>query len=304
MLPTPQSCNNFQEPPSTAFARKDRRRFINLNFSGGRTIKCLLDSGASANVLTYEDYQKLGTPAVRPTGSNLSTANGSSLDTIGIVTLKLCIKGILKEVDFEISRNVTKSILGEEALEDFNIIKWKLPIGPKYENTVLSTKEYIVPSGKTAFVNCIAKRPDKDKMVIPKDILIDPISTDKFPHIVGIYTGIYNQNTAQKVQLKVGNTTANPIVIKRGDVLGIFDDVLQEPVEGFKPDNKQEDIALNNIPSEITVQNEQVILPSETILNPQQIFEQIDTKHLTDDDIQKLKGIVMKNIETFASSKR
>ena len=87
----------------------------------------MCDTGANSNCLTYQDYEKLGKPKLMPSLANLTAANGTHLDTQGLLKLKLSVKGIEQEINFEVSRTVTKSILGEEALSLFRIIKWDLP---------------------------------------------------------------------------------------------------------------------------------------------------------------------------------
>ena len=63
--------------------------------------------------------------------------------------------------------------------------------------------------------------------------------------------------------MKIGNISYNPIVIERGDVLVIYDDILQRPVECFKPDKKMEDVPLNNIPQNLKVSEERMKIPTE-----------------------------------------
>ena len=281
----------------------DKRRFLEFKLKNGNEIRFLCDTGANSNCLTYQDYEKLGKPPLIPSSANLIAAYGTPLDTPGILMLKLIVKGIEKEIDFEVSKTVTKSILGEEALTTFNIVRWELPKNEGVENAILSTKTVLIPAGKTAFVNCVAGCPEKNKLVSPTDILVDSIDQKKFRHIIGIYTGLYKKSTENKIRLKVGNTSANPITIERGDVLGIFDDVLQKPVECFKPENKIEDVPLNNIPHNLQVFNEKIKLPSDPSLTPEQIFEQIDTRHLDKDDREQLKAIVTSNANAFASNK-
>ena len=130
----------------------------------------------------------------------------------------------------------------------------------------------MIPPGKTALVNCVAGGPEKGISVQPTDILIDSVDPQKFRHVIGIYTGLYHKSKENKLKLKVGNTSSNPITIERGDVLGIYDEILQQAVECFKPDQKQEDIKLNNIPKDLKVSDEKINIPTDPSLTPTQIF--------------------------------
>lgn len=116
-----QNISNIQRPIPQFEA--DTRRFLKFKLNNGYDIKFLLDSGATSNVLTYQDYKKLGKPSLVPTTANLTTANGSRLDSQEVLTLKMLVKGIEKMIDFEVSKMVTKSILGEGTLTSFRIIK-------------------------------------------------------------------------------------------------------------------------------------------------------------------------------------
>ena len=296
----PLNIENIQRP-NPPF-RLDKRRFLKFHLKNGHVISFLCDTGANSNCLTYQDYKKLGKPKLMPSLANLTAANGTHLDTQGLLKLKLSVKGIEQEINFEVSKTVTKSILGEEALSLFRIIKWDLPKN-QTENVILSTKTTVIPPGKTALVNCVAGGPEKGISVQPTDILIDSVDPQKFRHVIGIYTGLYHKSKENKLKLKVGNTSSNPITIERGDVLGIYDEILQQPVECFKPDQKQEDIKLNNIPKDLKVSDEKINIPTDPPLTPTQIFEQIDTQHLSDDEREQLKQIVISNVDAFASNK-
>ena len=154
----PINIENIQRPNSPF--RLDKRRFLKFHLKNGHVINFLCDTGANSNCLTYQDYEKLGKPKLMPSLANLTAANRTHLDTQGLLKLKLKVKGIEQETSFEVSRTVTKSILGEEALSLFRIIKWDLPRN-QTENVILSAKTTVIPPGKTALVNCIAGGPEK-----------------------------------------------------------------------------------------------------------------------------------------------
>ena len=111
----------------------------------------------------------------------------------------------------------------------------------------------MIPPKKTALVNCVAGSPGRGKSVHPTYILVDSIDPQKFRCVIRIYTGLYHKSKENKLQFKVRNTSSNPIDIERGDGLGIYDEILQQPVECFKPDQKMEDASLNNIPENLKV---------------------------------------------------
>ena len=109
----------------------------------------------------------------------------------------------------------------------FSIVKSELPKGEQTENVVLSTKSTAITSGMTALVNCFAEGPGRGNLVNSTDILVDSIDPQKFRRVIGIYNGLYHKSKENKLLLKVGNTSADPKIIERGDVLGIYDDILQ-----------------------------------------------------------------------------
>ena len=149
----------------------------------------------------------------------------------------------------------------------------------------------------------MAASPDKSGFPSTSEILVDLIDHKRVRHVVGIYTCLYRKSSENKVKLKIANTSANPIVIERGNVLGIFDEVLQRPVECFKPNNKTEDVPLNNIPQNLQVSNDKIKLSKDPPLTPEQIFEKIDTKHLIKEDREQWRKIIISHAEAFASDK-
>lgn len=121
----PLNIHNVQRPVPPF--RIDKRRFLKFHLKNGHVINFLCDTGANSNCLTYQDYEKLSKPNMTPSLTNLTVANGTPLDPQGLLKSKLIVKGTEQKINFEVSKAVTKSILGEEALSLFRIVKWDLP---------------------------------------------------------------------------------------------------------------------------------------------------------------------------------
>ena len=94
----PLNIENIQRP-NPPF-RLDKRRFLKFHLKNGHVISFLCDTGANSNCLTYQDYEKLGRPNLTPSLANLRTANGTPLDTQGLLKLKLIVKGIEQQNKF------------------------------------------------------------------------------------------------------------------------------------------------------------------------------------------------------------
>ena len=58
-------------------------------------------------------------------------------------------------------------------------------------------------------------------------------------------------------------------------------------------------INLNNIPENLKVSEEKIKIPADPPLTPTQIFEQIDTRQLSNDDREQLKQIVISTLESI-----
>ena len=140
------------------------------------------------------EANRLGKPYLSPCITNLTAANGTPLDARVILKLKLFVKGIEQEINFEVSRAVTESILGEEALSLFRIVKWELPKVEQTENVILSTKATVIPAGKTAQVNCVAGGPGRGRSVHSINILVDCIDPYIFRRVIGVYPGINHKS--------------------------------------------------------------------------------------------------------------
>ena len=98
---------------------------------------CLLDTGATMNVIDEEVTKELGDIKVRSMLENVSCANGSALQVKGKSTLEIKINGKKARLEFTIAKNVSpKVIAGSTLLREFGI---QLRI----RNNMQQTEEYI-----------------------------------------------------------------------------------------------------------------------------------------------------------------
>lgn len=137
-----------------------------------------------------------------------------------------------------------------------------------------------------------ARRPVSLKEGDP--VFVEDIRVKDKTHInsVRTLTGLYDMNNQGNVEFNVCNITTENVVIERGEILAVFDTLLQPPVEAFKPDYKHVDVDLDTIGD--SAHNSR---KWETVKD---LFEAITIGPTTEKELTTLKNLVAHFIDAFA----
>ncbi|KAI5631246.1 hypothetical protein NE865_16044 [Phthorimaea operculella] len=90
-----------------------------------KNVKCLLDSGADTNLISYNTYinLRLDTTDIQPSKSTLSTFSGEILPTVGQCRINITHRDRPYLINFHIIDMDCQSTLGREACTELNLVK-------------------------------------------------------------------------------------------------------------------------------------------------------------------------------------
>lgn len=131
---------------------KGKKWFATLRLQG-KSLQCQLDSGATCNVMSYEDKVK-GAPhtLLRPSNVKLRLYSGESLDSMGVLDTACVIKGVKYQLSFEIVE--TSQGLSGSTCEHLGLMQFTIPDDVLKMEQVRSeplTKEHLIEKYSDVF---------------------------------------------------------------------------------------------------------------------------------------------------------
>ena len=234
----------------------------NKGLAADLQITFLVDSGAACSLLLWDDYEKLELPIEASCPVNalqLVAANGTRLPVTHKVMLNLTIGGRNILHPFHVSRNINHSIIGWDAIKKYNIIlangeffvdgdaSRKLNKLYRHNNVIAKRKYELKPGECKQILGRIRKTA---KINQGEPVLIDDVRSVKDCRrnsSIRAMPGLYDFNNQGNVKIEVCNLTTEPIRIKPGEIVAVFDTLVQPPVDQFRPDYKHVDVDFDNI---------------------------------------------------------
>ncbi|KAI8493812.1 hypothetical protein Bbelb_281590 [Branchiostoma belcheri] len=139
----------------------DRKWYVDLRMSEGKTLRCQIDTGATCNVISEADFKKYG-QRTTPSRARLKLYDGSILKPIGQGVLKTIHRGKVIDLEFQIVKTRQSPLLSAETCTMLGLITL---------NTVnqVSTTEQIVEKYADVFegLGCL---PGEYHIEIDKDV--------------------------------------------------------------------------------------------------------------------------------------
>jgi hypothetical protein len=94
----------------------------------GHEMECLLDTGATVNVMSWRKFEKLSNIVLSSSGDTLRCANDSTLVTKGKAVMTVEIGGRCRQVKFTIVQHMTPDVIGGIELQEQFGIKLQWPV--------------------------------------------------------------------------------------------------------------------------------------------------------------------------------
>ena len=239
----------------------DKRPRMILQLPQHKQLRLLIDTGANVSILTPEDYDKLGAPALHQnTCKTFYAANNTELKVLGSVTLELTIGQTTACQNFFVCKDIDESILGIDGIHDFDIVihsrgyttRGKVKAVLHDDGCAIplirATQHATIPPGKVARISTVATNRNPEDNPSNSNIVIDPATSAGLPRIIAIYSGLYHVDESSRTELVVANTSQNNIEIKRGMVLAVYDGICQEPLAHL-PEHAEKDSLMDINPA-------------------------------------------------------
>ena len=201
--------------------------------SSRRTVRYLLDSGCTENVLSRSLFQTLP-EKVRATlyydNSKASMADGSGLTIYGIITLPCKLRTVDRDITFKVANITDDAILGMRFFKDnqciLNTAKGSIEIGGNLLQCVNRCGEML--SNRVQIFGNTTIRPGQESQIICR-LVTEPTSrVGLVEHQPDIETGLQLAATLVKadrksrVVVRCLNTSDEPIDLKSGTLVGVF----------------------------------------------------------------------------------
>ena len=212
----------------------------------GVGITALVDSGATATIISDTVYTKLHQhkrPLLKPVECRMVAANGEDVTTIGLAEFTFSFSGKLFHLPAIVANINTEVVIGRDFMQKFSC-------NLKLKECTLNTEDTVINCFMRGKMGCFriaaaetVSIPSNNEMVILGNISNKGICQDNIGVIEpneeliekkSVLSGRVLAKANERVPVCLMNPTSNPVVIKKGTLLGTF-----EPVDEVKEDHKQ-----------------------------------------------------------------
>ena len=254
-----------------------------------------------------QDCEKLQLPRTATNNNSdyqLIAANGTKLDISQRVFLNLTIGGKSILHPFCVFKSINHSIIGWDAIKKYNII---LANGEFFvdsnasqklnklsrNNNVIVKRNYAVKRGETKQILAHIRKPidfKEGEAVLIEDIRM--ANDERRNSDVRVIPELYDIEKQGNLHFQICNITTGDINVKPGEIVAVFDTLVQPPVDQFRPDYKHIDIDLDNIIK--------APLPPEKANSVHDLLLEMDLGPMNPLEKEQLLKVMAQSIKAFA----
>ena len=218
----------------------------------GVGITALVDSGATATMISDTVYTKLPLhkrPLLKPVECRMVAANGEDVTTIGLAEFTFPFSGKLFHLPAIVANINTEVVIGLDFMQKFSC-------NLNLKECTLNTEDTVINCFMRGKMGCFriaaaetVSIPSNNEMVILGNIASKGICQENIGVIEpneelierkSVLSGRVLAKANEIVPVRLMNPTSNPVVIKKGTLLGTF-----EPVDEVKEDHTQNNSVRN-----------------------------------------------------------
>lgn len=124
----------------------------------------------------------------------------------------------------------------------------------------------------------------------PEDILVDNAPASN--NVKKVHSSVYRRNDKGKVQVYISNATTEICNINQGDILAVFDSLVQGSVDSHRPESKRVDIKIDTIAEPNP--------PKELPKGARELKEEMNLGDMTEREHHQLFKIIVETLHAFA----
>ena len=257
----------------------------------GVGITALVDSGATATMVSDTVYSKLPSykrPLLEPVGCKMIAANGQEMTTFGVGTFTLSFNGKQFELPAIVADMNSEIVLGVDFMQKFSCVL-------DMKNCTITTEDLVINCFTKGKMGCFrisaaetVSIPSNNGIVIPGALTGKRVCLEEQYGIIEPYEQLMEKKNIlsgrvlaradSEVPVRLMNPTTNPIVIRKGTIIGTFEPIAEVKEMAKKENEHRSGHCLPEPLQDLVdrsskqLDNEQKCKLKETLLNYQDVF--------------------------------